>query len=287
MVKLSHRLDFTMTPEDFKFIATTIKQRAGIVLAENKLYLVVTRLAPLSRKHSFANASAFVKALRKSPDSPMMDEVVDAMTTNETFFFRDKWPFETFRNDILPKVIKAKGNNKTIRIWSAAASTGQEAYSLAMTILENQSELAGCRFEIVGTDISTESLNRAKEGRYTQFEVQRGLPIPMLVKYFSKSDDFWFINQDVKSMVSFRPLNLLDDFQGMGRFDIVFCRNVMIYFDNPTKTGILNRIRQQMHDDGVLLLGGAETIIGITDKFRIIPGVRGVYAAEPASPVRK
>ncbi len=276
-----------MTPEDFQFIAKTIKQRAGIILAENKLYLVVTRLAPLSRKHAFADTSELIRVLRNSPDSPLMDEVVDAMTTNETFFFRDKWPFETFSNDILPYVIKARGNNKTIRIWSAAASTGQEAYSLAMAINEKRDDLGGCRFEIVGTDISTESLNRAREGRYTQFEVQRGLPIPMLVKYFNKSNDFWFVNQELKSMVSFRTLNLLGDFHDLGKFDVVFCRNVMIYFDNPTKTEIFNRIRQQMRDDGVLLLGGAETIIGITDKFRIIPGIRGVYAAEPTSTVRK
>ncbi|MEE8393411.1 MAG: protein-glutamate O-methyltransferase CheR, partial [Rhodospirillales bacterium] len=215
-------------------------------------------------------------------DDSLMAEVIEAMTTNETFFFRDTWPFDTLRDTVLPRLMANRTRTKPIRIWCAAASTGQEPYTIAMILNEDKHQRNGWRFEITATDISSESLNRAREGRYTQFEVQRGLPLPLLVKYFKKTGDFWFIDPSIKAMVQFREFNLLDDFKPLGLFDIVFCRNVLIYFDTPTKADILARIRSRMMNDGALFLGGSETVIGITESFEIIPRLRGVYAAAEA-----
>ena len=181
------------------------------------------------------------------------------------------WPL------ILPNLLKERAASKTIRIWSAACSSSQEAYSLAMILSEMGAQLSGWRIDIIGTDLSTEILGRAKDGVYSQFEVQRGLPITLLVKYFQQSGDRWQINQKIRSMVQYREFNLLQDPVSLGRFDVVFCRNVLIYFDQPTKAKVLNGIAKQMPDDGYLILGGAETVLGLTDRFQLVPGQRGVY----------
>ena len=200
------------------------------------------------------------------------------MTTNETFFFRDKMPFEHFRDTIMPALIAARAREKRIRIWCAAASTGQEPYSLAMLCKEMGAALAGWRVEILATDLSTEVLEKAKAGIYSQFEVQRGLPIQLLVKYFTQVGETWQIAPEIRGMVQFRPLNLLNDFSALGMFDVVFCRNVLIYFDQATKIGVLDRIARQMPDDGYLVLGAAETVVGLTDAFKPVPDKRGLYA---------
>jgi chemotaxis protein methyltransferase CheR len=200
------------------------------------------------------------------------------MTTNESFFYRDKIPFDHFSGAIMPGLLAARARERRIRIWCAAASTGQEPYSLAMCLKEMKEKIAGWRVEIIGTDLSTEVLEKAKAGIYSQFEVQRGLPIQMLVKHFTQTGDTWQISPEIRAMVQYRPLNLLADFSHLGTFDVVFCRNVLIYFDQETKIGVLNRIAKLLTPDGFLVLGAAETVVGLTDAFKPLHDKRGLYA---------
>jgi chemotaxis protein methyltransferase CheR len=200
------------------------------------------------------------------------------MTTNESFFFRDKLPFEHFRETIMPALLAARASHRRIRIWCAAASTGQEPYSLAICLKEMGEQIAGRQIEIVATEFSTQVLEKAKSGIFSQFEVQRGLPIQLLIKYFSQVGDAWQINPDVRAMVQFRPFNLLHEFTHLGPFDLVFCRNVLIYFDQETKIRVLDRVARIMEHDGYLVLGAAETVVGLTDSFKPLPDRRGVYA---------
>jgi chemotaxis protein methyltransferase CheR len=206
------------------------------------------------------------------------------MTTNETFFFRDKIPFEIFRDTLVPKLTATRGRERRIRIWCTACATGQEPYSLAMLLHGMADKLDGCRFQIMATDICAEVVEKARAGIYSQFEVQRGLPIGLLVKYFEQVGERWQIAPEIRAMVQFRTLNLLNDFRPLGMFDLVFCRNVLIYFDQPTKIEVLGRIVRQMPDDGALVLGAAETVVGLTDLFKPHPDRRGVYV--PNGPAR-
>lgn len=268
-----------MNQEDFQFVADLVKKRSGLVLTKEKGYLMESRLQPLARKHGMKDIGAVVQAMRIRRDECLMHEVTDALTTNETFFFRDIKPFDAFRDTVLPQLLETRKTQRAIKIWCAAASTGQEPYSLAILLKEQAAKLAGWRVSILGTDISTEALKRAREGVFSQFEVQRGLPIQLMLKYFRKKESFWEIDPALKAMVQFREFNLLDGFRALGQFDVVFCRNVLIYFEPAAKSDILARMRQQMPVDGVLFLGGAETVLGITDKFKMSPGQRGIYAA--------
>jgi chemotaxis protein methyltransferase CheR len=208
--------------------------------------------------------------------------VVEAMTTNETFFFRDKVPFDHFRESIIPEILRARAGRNSIRIWCAAGSTGQEPYSLAMCLKEAGAALAGWRIEILATDLSQEVLEKSKAGNYSQFEVQRGLPIQMLVKYFKQTGEFWQLNADIRAMVQHRQLNLLHDFSQLGVFDVIFCRNVLIYFDQDTKINIFNRLAKVTAPDGFLVLGAAETVVGLTDVFKPYPERRGLYRPNAA-----
>ena len=266
-----------MTPLDYDYLRKLLKDRSGLMLSAEKQYLVESRLSPLARKAGLASLGELVAKL-KSNDERLIVDVVEAMTTNESFFYRDKIPFDHFRDEIMPALIAARGKERRIRIWCAAASTGQEPYSLAMSIREMKEKLGGWRVDVLATDLSTEVLEKAKAGLYSQFEVQRGLPIQMLVKYFAQIGDTWQIAPDVRAMAQFRPLNLLADFAGLGRFDVIFCRNVLIYFDQETKTGVLNRIGRQLEPDGYLVLGAAETVVGLTDAFKPVADKRGLYA---------
>ncbi|MBX6323169.1 MAG: protein-glutamate O-methyltransferase CheR [Rhodospirillaceae bacterium] len=270
-----------MNASDLDVIARLVKDRSGIVLTPDKAYLVESRLLPVLRRWEFASLRDLVASLRDQPPEGLIDQVVEAMTTNETSFFRDLRPFEQLRDVVLPGLMKARAHMRSIRIWSAACSSGQEPYSIAMMLCE-MAGLAGWKVEIVATDISHEMLERAEQGIYTQFEVQRGVDVRTLIKYFQQSADRWHILPRVRRYVTFRPFNLLHDPVVLGRFDIVFCRNVLIYFDQPTKALVLERIAQQMPEDGVLFLGGAETVLGVTDAFRPVKGQRGLYA--PARP---
>ncbi len=265
-----------MKSEDFQFIAALLKERSGLILTSDKVYLLESRLIPVARKRGLKGLDDLVDTIRKAKPEPLIADVTEAMTTNESFFFRDAKPFDLFRDTVLPHILSAR-SNKIFRIWCAAASTGQEPYSLAMILKEQSAKLTGWKYEIVGTDLSREVLERAKSGLYSQFEVQRGLPIQMLVKYFEKKDDQWQIKPEIRAMVQYKELNLLHDLKALGNFDVVFCRNVLIYFDQATKGRILENISKLMPNDGMLFLGGAETVLGISDRFKPVPGQRGVY----------
>jgi chemotaxis protein methyltransferase CheR len=270
-----------MTPLDYEFLRKFLKERSGLDLSADKQYLVESRLLPLARKTSLSGIPDLVHKI-KNGDGRLANVVVEAMTTNETFFFRDKIPFDHLRETILPALIQARAARKSLRIWSAASSTGQEPYSIAMCVKEMAAALAGWRVEIVATDLSQEVLEKSRAGVYSQFEVQRGLPIQLLVKHFTQSGDIWQLNADVRAMVQFRQLNLLQDFSHLGTFDVIFCRNVLIYFDQDTKTTIFERMAKGLEADGTLLLGAAESVVGITDAFRPIVDRRGLYQLNPA-----
>jgi chemotaxis protein methyltransferase CheR len=266
-----------LTSTAFAALAGLLKARSGLIIGQDKIYLLETRLVALLRREQLADLNALADRLGKSGGEPLAREVVEAMTTNESFFFRDDKPFQHFKTTALPRLIAARPPGTTLRIWSAASSTGQEAYSLAMILAENKPMVGGRRIEIVGTDIARGPLTRARDGQYTQFEVQRGLPVQYLMKYFKKEDPHWRIAPAIREMVQFREFNLLGDLRPLGRFDIVFCRNVLIYFDQPTKTRVLEAMAAQMPPDAILYLGGAETVLGITPRFAPLAGARGVY----------
>jgi chemotaxis protein methyltransferase CheR len=266
-----------MTPLDYDFLRKALKQRSGLVLSADKQYLVESRLLPIARKAGFGNLGELVAALKRGDTDALMTAVVEAMTTNETFFFRDKTPFENFRSAVLPALLGSRRASRTIRIWSAAASTGQEPYSLAMALKEMEGSVAGWRIEIIATDLASGVLAKAQAGIYSQFEVQRGLPIQLLIKYFTKVGDMWQIAPEIRAMVKFKQLNLLADFSALGTFDLIFCRNVLIYFDQETKIDLLNRLGRITASDGYLVLGAAETVVGLTDSFRTMPELRGLY----------
>ena len=279
-----------MSPAEYDYLRQFLKSRSGLVLSNEKQYLIESRLLPVARKAGLQSIAALVAKLKEPRETVLAEAVVEAMTTNESFFYRDKTPFEHFTQMMMPELLKARASTKKIRIWCAAASTGQEPYTLAMCLKEMESKLAGWRIEILGTDISNEVLDRAKAGTYTQFEVQRGLPIQLLLKYFNQQGESWTISPQLRSMVQWKKFNLLDSFAGFGQFDIVFCRNVLIYFDQATKVDILGRIAKTMTPDGYLVLGAAETVVGLTDAFKPAPDRRGLYvpaaAAAHAAPRR-
>jgi chemotaxis protein methyltransferase CheR len=265
-----------MTPLDYDYLQKILKDRSGLMLSADKKYLLESRLLPLARKTGVAGISELVAKMKGGCEAVIFD-VVEAMTTNETLFFRDKIPFDYFKEDVVPELLRARAGRRALRIWCAAASTGQEPYSLAMILKEMGAALAGWRIEIVATDLSPAVLEKSKSGLYTQFEVQRGLPVQMLVRHFTQIGAMWQLNADARALVQFRQFNLLQDFSSLGKFDVIFCRNVLIYFDQATKTDIFNRLAKASEADGYLLLGAAETIVGLTDRYRICPNRRGVY----------
>jgi len=265
-----------VTPPDYEYLRKLLKDRSGLDLSADKQYLIESRLLPLSRKFGMAGISELVQKM-KGGSADITTQVVEAMTTNETFFFRDKVPFDHFRDSIMPEILQARASRKTLRIWCAAGSTGQEPYSLAMCLKEMGAALSGWRVEILATDLSQEVLEKSRAGIYSQFEVQRGLPIQMLVKYFKQTGELWQINADIRAMVQHRQLNLLHDFSQLGVFDVIFCRNVLIYFDQDTKINIFNRLAKATEPDGFLVLGAAETVVGLTDVFKPYPERRGLY----------
>jgi len=268
---------------DYEYLRTFVRERSGLVLSSDKQYLVESRLLPVARRTGLAGLAELVARLR-APDSHALGAaVVEAMTTNESFFFRDKIPFDQFRDIIMPELIAARAARRRVRIWCAAASTGQEPYSLAMSLKEMGDRISGWHIEIIATDISNEVLERARAGIYSQFEVQRGLPIAFLLKYFTQVGDSWQIAASLRAMVQFRPLNLIGDFSHLGFFDVVFCRNVLLYFDQQTKNRVLDRVARVMDRDGYLVLGAAETVVGLTDCFRPVAQARGLYAPSPAA----
>ena len=269
-----------MSPLDYEYLRKVLKDRSGLDLSADKQYLVESRLLPLARRANLSGIPELVQKMRSGGEQ-LTGQVVEAMTTNETFFFRDKIPFDHLRDGILPGLIKSRASRRSLRIWSAACSTGQEPYSIAMCLREYGPALAGWRIEIVATDLSQEVLEKSKAGLYSQFEVQRGLPIQLLVKYFNQLGELWQLSADIRGMVQHRQLNLLQDFSHLGKFDVIFCRNVLIYFDQDTKASIFERLAKVMEPDGTLLLGAAESVVGITDAFKPNQERRGLYQINP------
>jgi len=269
-----------VSPLDYEYLRKVLKDRSGLDLSADKQYLVESRLLPLARRANLSGIPELVQKMRSGGEQ-LTGQVVEAMTTNETFFFRDKIPFDHLRDGILPSLIKSRASRRSLRIWSAACSTGQEPYSIAMCLREYGPALAGWRIEIVATDLSQEVLEKSKAGLYSQFEVQRGLPIQLLVKYFNQLGELWQLSADIRGMVQHRQLNLLQDFSHLGKFDVIFCRNVLIYFDQDTKASIFERLAKVMEPDGTLLLGAAESVVGITDAFKPNQERRGLYQINP------
>ena len=266
-----------MDQGNFEFLKKFLKGRSGLVLSPDKVYLVETRLLPVARRHGLDTVDDVILRLRASDGNDFAVEITEAMTTNESLFFRDKTPFTIFSEKILPSLIKRRAEIKKFRIWCAACSSGQEPYSLSMLISDRKNDLVGWNPEILATDISHEILDRAKKGSFTQLETQRGLPIKRLVDHFVQDGEYWNLNKNIIDLVKFEYFNLLDSVANLGQFDVVFCRNVLIYFDVETKSQVLDKISSVLAPDGVILLGGSESTFGISDSFAPIDGIRGIY----------
>ncbi|WP_432548172.1 CheR family methyltransferase [Kineococcus sp. SYSU DK004] len=255
-----------LTPAAFEWVCTLVRRESAIVLERGKEYLVESRLVPLARAAGAADVSAYVDGVRLRPDRKAQTAIVEALTTNETSWYRDGAPFQAFATSVVPALKQARASTRSLRIWSAACSTGQEPYSLAISLAD--SVLAeGWRVEIVATDLSTEVLEKAKAGRYSQLEVNRGLPAPLLVRHFTRVGTQWQVNDDIRRLVRFSQLNLTSPYTLLGQFDVVFLRNVLIYFDLQTKRDILTRVRRVLKPGGYLFLGGAETTLGVDDNW--------------------
>lgn len=262
---------------DYAFFRTFLHARSGLALPDDKHYLLESRLTPIARSLGATSLGQLAERLKRPSDDGAKKAVVEAMTTNESLFFRDMQPFETLASTVLPALHAARPPGRNLRIWCAAASTGQEPYSIAMLLQEHAAKIPGRKVEIIATDISSEALARAKAGVYTQFEVQRGLPVQYLLRHFKKDGDNWKISNDIIRTVAFKEFNLLESPAALGIFDVVFCRNVLIYFDLATKIAVFGRLEGVLPKDGYLFLGGAETVVAITDKFKPSPAHRSLY----------
>ncbi len=264
-----------MTPQEFSLVTELARRVAGLVFTPDKAYLVEARLAPLLRERQMSKVSELVNALRRG-EAELVADVVDALTTNETSFFRDKVPFARFRDEILPS-LAARRKGALVKVWCAACSTGQEPYSLAILMERAAKAFPGVTLDILGSDISHTCLESAYEGLYSQFEVQRGLSTADLVLHFEAEGKSWRLQRRLRDAVRWRQFNLLHSPSSLGRFDVVFCRNVLIYFDTETRGRVLEQIATVMAPDGYLILGAAETVLGLTDAFEASPGAPGVY----------
>jgi chemotaxis protein methyltransferase CheR len=262
----------SLKPDEFDYVAELARSNAAIVLERGKEYLVETRLAPLARQEGLANLGELISRLRSQRNyGDLHARVVDALTTNETFFFRDFHPFEALKKHVIPQLIKDRASVKRLTIWSGACSTGQEPYSMAMMLRDNFPVLRDWNIKILATDLSPTVLKQAQEGRYSQLEVNRGLPAPLLIKYFEKREGHWFIKPDLKPLIDFKPMNLIQPWPLMPGFDIIFLRNVMIYFDVETKKAILRRMRACLLSHGYLFLGTAETTLNLDNEWKPTP----------------
>jgi chemotaxis protein methyltransferase CheR len=254
-----------VTPLDYEYLRKLLKERSGLDLSADKQYLVESRLLPLARRSNLAGIPELVQKMKGGGAEALTAEVVEAMTTNETYFFRDAVQYDVIRTTLLPRLKEERKATKTLRFWSAASSTGQEAYTLALLLIENGWQ--DWNIQILGTDFSAKVVERARSGFYQQIEVNRGMPAALLVKHFRRSGLEWQISEAARKMVRFDTIDLRKSMRTLGPFDLVFCRNVMIYFDNETKQSILREIHGTLHTGGWLLLGGAETVACPEDKF--------------------
>jgi chemotaxis protein methyltransferase CheR len=261
----SQTLITAILPENYRFLQEHIYSQVGIVLEDNKHYLFESRLGPIVKHHGLTSINDLCNLLHARCNSDIGKQVVEAMTTNETYFFRDPAQYDAIRTVLLPRLKEERRDTRKMRFWSAAASTGQEAYSLAMLLLE--CGLADWNIQILGTDFSSQVIERARAGIFQQIEVNRGLPASMLVKYFKRAVLQWQLSEAVRKMVRFETIDLRKSMRTLGPFDLVFCRNVMIYFDNETKRSIMKEIHSTLFRGGWLLLGGAETVFGLDEWF--------------------
>lgn len=256
-----------MNSNDFDFIKKIIYTHAAITLENGKEYLIESRLLPISRQEGYASISEFIDSVRKNPSKQLYDKIVDAMTTNETLFFRDVHPFEAMRAFILPELIAKRAAQKKLSIWCAASSSGQEPYSLAMLIQEHFPQLRDWHLTFIASDISNTMLERCRQGIYSQFEVNRGLPATYLIKYFKEIAGSWHLDDTICKRIDFHRMNLAGVWPPLPSFDIVLMRNVLLYFDVPTKQNILAKVRKTLAKDGYFFLGGAETTFNLDDRF--------------------
>jgi chemotaxis protein methyltransferase CheR len=273
-----------IAPDDFQYLCTLVKQRSGLTLGAGKEYLVESRLPAVAATWNCADLTALVRALRTTADPKLVKAVCDAMTTSETMFFRDDTPFRELREVLLPAAAaRCHASGRPMRVWSAACSTGQEPYSIAMTVLQAKAALGNVGVEITASDFSAVQLQRAREGVYNHFEVQRGLPVSLMVAHFQPAGDNFRVSDQLRKMVTFHERNLLEPFTGLPTFDVIFCRNVLIYFDVPSKGDVLRRLAAQLAPGGVIVLGGSETTLGVTDALERRDGtVAGIYVPKGA-----
>jgi chemotaxis protein methyltransferase CheR len=264
-----------ISSENYHYLTNLIKNRAGIFLDSDKEYLVESRLSSIITSYGRKDINDFIGHLKNNiANNDLITKVVEAITTNETYFVRDEKVFKQFESLVLTKI--AERNIQQIKIWSAACSFGQEPYSIAMTMLENP-KMKNIDFKILASDISSQAIDRAKNGIYSQFEVQRGLPIQWLLKYFEKKDMGWEVKSEIKKFVTFEQFNLMDSFSNKAKFDIIFCRNVLIYFDNNTKKKVLQKIAEHLNPQGFVCVGVSENIIDIVDKLSLLKDSISIY----------
>lgn len=255
-----------MTPRDFACLAELLKERSGLNLGPDSRDMLEARLRPLLREGAHPSVAAFVRALKRPEAESLRRRFAETITVQESYFFRDKRPFQAFADVMLPALMRQREATRRIKVWCAAAATGQEPYSLAMLIAERRRELAGFSVDILATDFATSAIHKARDGIYSQFEVQRGLPVSLLVKYFAKRGRGWELDRAIRAKVEFATHNLIAD-EDLGVFDVIFCRNVLIYFDAETKRRVLARLAGQLAGDGYLVLGASETTTGSSDGF--------------------
>lgn len=275
-------IDAPVTADDYAFVANLLRERCALILEPGKEYLIRARLTPVAQRNNLANISLLINRIRLEQSQALVTEVVEAMVTTETSFFRDIHPFETLKKTVLPELIERRRSQRQLNIWCAASSSGQEPYSVALLLKEHFPELATWRINLWATDISQEMLQRSRSGRYSQIEVNRGLPTPLLLKWFHQEGAHWQLEDQIRSMVSFSQVNLASYWPAMPPWDLIFLRNVMIYFDNEVKKQILGRVARVLCPDGYLLLGGAETTLSLDDSFARIESLRaGFYQLKP------
>ncbi len=267
----------TLAPETVNYVCDLVRRRSAIELESSKAYLIEARLTPLAKKHGYASAQELVRALQANSKAVLQQQLVEAMTTNETSFYRDSHPFEALRATVIPQFLRSRADRRTLNIWSAACSTGQEAYSIAMLLSENFPELANWKVTILGTDLSDEVLAKAREASFSQIEINRGLPAKLLAKYFQRDGMKWKLDDKLRAVVQFCKLNLIERWPTIPQMDVVFLRNVLIYFSPETKRAILEKVRQVMAPDGLLFLGAAETTMGLTNAFERVTSGTGVF----------
>ena len=270
-----------MNPDDMDLLAALARNRAGLKIESDKAYLVESRLNPLARREGFDSIEAMIAALRAHRDDHLIWAVVEALTLNETAFFRDREVFAHLRDDLLPALSRLR-RDRPIRVWSAACSTGQEVYSLAMTAAEARDIEPGTQFEFFGSDLSDRCLEKAQSGLYTQFEVQRGLPIRLLVKHFENADEMWAISPRIRQSVRWRRINLLADLSSMGKFDAILLRNVLPGLDPSVHGRVIESLAERLEDDGVLLAGSGESLSAVTGAVRAADGPSGLFTRDPS-----